>query len=99
MRVSVVIPCRDAERTVGDAVASALGQSEPPAEVVVVDDASSDASGDAARRAGARVIRNAARRNAGGARNVGLEATSGELALQVVPLFLKTAGLLGVESR
>jgi glycosyltransferase involved in cell wall biosynthesis len=79
MRVSVVIPCRDAERTVGDAVASALGQSEPPAEVVVVDDASTDASGEAARRAGARVIRNAARRNAGGARNVGLEATSGEL--------------------
>ena len=79
MRISVVIPCRDAERTVADAVASALGQSEPPAEVVVVDDASADGSSDAARRAGARVIRNAARRNAGGARNVGLEATSGEL--------------------
>ena len=79
MRVSVVIPCRDAERTVCDAVASALRQSESPAEVVVVDDASADASGEAARRAGARVIRNAARRNAGGARNVGLEATDGEL--------------------
>jgi glycosyltransferase involved in cell wall biosynthesis len=79
MRVSVVIPCRNAEATVADAVRSALAQSEPPAEVVVVDDASADSSGDAARRAGARVIRNAARRNAGGARNVGLEATSGEL--------------------
>ena len=79
MRVSVVIPCRNAERTVAGAVASALAQSGPPDEVVVVDDASTDGSGDAARRAGARVIRNAARRNAGGARNVGLETTSGEL--------------------
>lgn len=79
MRTSVVIPCRNAARTVGDAVASACAQSEPPAEVVVVDDASTDESADAARVAGARVIRNATRRNAGGARNVGLEATRGDL--------------------
>jgi glycosyltransferase involved in cell wall biosynthesis len=79
MRVSVVIPCRNAEGTVADAVRSALGQSERPAEVVVVDDASTDRSGDAARQAGARVIRSAARRNAGGARNAGLDATAGEL--------------------
>ncbi len=79
MRVSVVVPCRNAARTVGDAVASAFAQSEPPAEVVVVDDASTDASADAARQAGARVIRNASRRNAGGARNAGIDATAGEL--------------------
>jgi len=79
MRVSVVIPCRNAENTVADAVASALAQTHPPDEVVVVDDASTDGSGEAARRAGARVIRNASRRNAGGARNAGIEATTGEL--------------------
>ena len=79
MRASVVIPCRNAANTVRDAVASAFSQSEPPAEVVVVDDASTDLSADAAREAGARVIRNATRRNAGGARNVGMEATRGEL--------------------
>jgi len=79
MQVSVVIPCRNAEATVSDAVGSALRQSEPPLEVIVVDDASTDASGEAARAAGARVIRNASRRNAGGARNAGLEAASGEL--------------------
>ena len=79
MRASVVIPCRNASSTVRDAVASALGQTEPPAEVVVVDDASTDGSADAAREAGARVIRNAERRNAGGARNVGMEATRGDL--------------------
>jgi glycosyltransferase involved in cell wall biosynthesis len=79
MRASVVIPCRNAASTVADAVASALRQSEPAAEVVVVDDASTDRSADSAREAGARVIRNAERRNAGGARNVGMEATRGEL--------------------
>ena len=80
MRASVIIPCRNAEATVRDAVASALAQTEPPAEVVVVDDASTDGSAGAARDAGARVVRNASRRNAGGARNVGLEATEGDLA-------------------
>ena len=79
MRTSVVIPCRNAASTVRDAVASARAQSEPPAEIVVVDDASTDGSADAAREAGARVIRNVERRNAGGARNAGIEATRGEL--------------------
>jgi glycosyltransferase involved in cell wall biosynthesis len=79
MRASVVIPCRNASSTVRDAVASAFGQTEPPAEVVVVDDASTDGSADAAREAGARVIRNASRRNAGGARNAGMDATRGDL--------------------
>lgn len=80
MRASVIIPCRNAEATVRDTVASARGQTESPAEVVVVDDASTDGSADAAREAGARVICNASRRNAGGARNVGLDATEGDLA-------------------
>lgn len=79
MRVSVVVPCRNAARTVGEAVASVFAQSERPAEVVVVDDASTDGSADVARQAGARVIRNASRRNAGGARNAGIEATQGDL--------------------
>ncbi|MEX0878612.1 MAG: glycosyltransferase family 2 protein [Thermoanaerobaculia bacterium] len=79
MRASIVIPCRNAEATVRDAVASAMRQTEPATEVVVVDDASTDGSAEAARQAGARVDRNAARRNAGGARNAGMDATEGEL--------------------
>ncbi|MDQ5857365.1 MAG: glycosyltransferase [Acidobacteriota bacterium] len=78
MRASVVIPCRNAERTVGDAVRSALEQTEAPLEVLVVDDASTDSSADAARSAGARVIRNGRRRNAGGARNAGMDAARGD---------------------
>jgi hypothetical protein len=42
--VSVLIPCHNAERTIAEAIASALGQSSPPGEIVVVDDGSSDAS-------------------------------------------------------
>ena len=78
MLVSVVIPCRNAERTVADSVLSAFEQSEPPLEVLVVDDASTDSSAQAARRAGARVIENRSRRNAGGARNAGIAAAKGD---------------------
>jgi glycosyltransferase involved in cell wall biosynthesis len=79
MRASVVIPCRNAERTVAGAVRSALEQTEPPFEILVVDDASTDGSADAARQAGARVIVNAQQRNAGGARNAGMEAAKGDV--------------------
>jgi len=79
MRASVVIPCRNGERTVGDAVRSALSQSEPPLEVLVVDDASTDSSPEAARRAGARVVACSRRRNAGGARNAGMAVAKGDV--------------------
>ena len=78
MHFSVVIPCRNAERTVAGAVRSAFDQTEPPLEVIVVDDASDDASAEAARQAGACVLRLSRRRNAGGARNAGMEAARGE---------------------
>src|SRR5260370_20133836 len=45
--VSVVIPCFRCGSTVGRAVASALAQSMPPLEVIVVDDASADDTGRA----------------------------------------------------
>jgi glycosyltransferase involved in cell wall biosynthesis len=79
VRASVIIPCRNARRIVADAVRSALAQTEPPLEVIVVDDASTDGSAEAAREAGARVIRSPRRRFAGGARNLGIEAASGDL--------------------
>ena len=79
MRASVIIPCRNGERIVGEAVRSALAQSEPPLEVIVVDDASTDGTREAARMAGAKVLRTEARRNAGGARNLGIESASGDV--------------------
>jgi glycosyltransferase involved in cell wall biosynthesis len=79
MRASVVIPCRNGANTIAAAVRSALQQSHPPFEVIVVDDASEDDTSRVAAAAGARVVRNETRRNAGGARNAGIDAASGEL--------------------
>jgi glycosyltransferase involved in cell wall biosynthesis len=79
VRASVIIPCRNGERIVADAVRSALAQSERPAEVFVVDDASTDRTSDVARGAGARVLRLRERRNAGGARNAAIEESSGDV--------------------
>ena len=79
MRASVIIPCRNGERIVAEAVRSAFSQTEPPLEVIVVDDASTDATSPAARAAGARVLRAETHRNAGGARNLGIEASSGDV--------------------
>ena len=45
-RVSVVIPAYNAEATIGEAVESALAQMVRPEEVLVVDDASTDATRD-----------------------------------------------------
>ena len=78
MPVSVIIPCRNGAKTVAAAVRSAIGQTEPPLEVIVVDDVSTDETGAVAAAAGARVIRNETRRNAGGSRNAGIAAARGE---------------------
>jgi glycosyltransferase involved in cell wall biosynthesis len=68
--VSVVIPAYNRPEMTARAVRSALGQRPyPPAEVVVVDDCSTDGTGDAARQAGARVIRHEVNQGEGGARN------------------------------
>jgi len=79
VRVSVIIPCRNAVRTVADAVRSALEQSEPPLEVLAVDDASTDRTSLIARTAGARVLSTGHRRYAGGARNIGIDASCGDV--------------------
>ena len=79
MPVSVIVPCRNGAATVAATVRSVLAQTCPPLEVIVVDDVSDDATADVATRAGARVIRNAARRNAGGSRNAGIEAARGDI--------------------
>jgi glycosyltransferase involved in cell wall biosynthesis len=47
--VSVIIPVYNCRRYLGEAIASALGQTLPPAEVIVVDDGSTDGSAEVAR--------------------------------------------------
>ncbi|WP_210502424.1 glycosyltransferase family 2 protein [Nocardioides xinjiangensis] len=54
--VSVVVPARDEEGTLPHLLGSLREQTFPPAEVVVVDDASADDTAGVARAAGARVV-------------------------------------------
>jgi glycosyltransferase involved in cell wall biosynthesis len=78
--VSVVIPAYRAARTVAAAVGSALAQTRPPAEVVVVDDGSPDDIAGALTRYACRVT--LLRQPNGGvavARNRGVAATRGDV--------------------
>jgi hypothetical protein len=78
--VSVVVPAYNAMPDVLEAVDSVLAQEVPPAEIVVVDDRSSDGTADALRaRFGDRVRVLAGRYgSASAARNAGWRAASGE---------------------
>jgi glycosyltransferase involved in cell wall biosynthesis len=55
MLISILIPCYNAERWIAQAIESALSQSWPDCEVVVVDDGSTDGSLDIIKRFGDRV--------------------------------------------
>lgn len=75
--LSVVIPAYDRETMVGRAIASAWAQHpRPPAEVIVVDDCSSDRTAEVAESLGARVIRHEVNRGLGASRNTGIRAAS-----------------------
>lgn len=79
-QVSVVIPCYNAAAYVADAICSALEQTYKPIEVVVVDDGSTDGSGEVLQSFG-EAIRAETGPNRGGcaARNRGLELAGGPL--------------------
>ncbi|MFN8543165.1 MAG: glycosyltransferase [Candidatus Binatia bacterium] len=77
-RVSVVIPVYNLREFVGEAIGSVLAQTLPPEaiEIVVVDDGSTDASGDVAASYGPRVrVLRQANRGLPAARNAGVRAT------------------------
>ena len=73
--VSVVIPAYNAESCIGAAIESVRAQTSLPAEVIVVDDGSTDRTAEIASQAGARVV---SQRNSGpsAARNAGVDAAS-----------------------
>jgi glycosyltransferase involved in cell wall biosynthesis len=80
VRLTVVIPARDAEATIGRTVAAAVAQElDDEFEVVVVDDGSRDATAQVARDAGARAISNATALGPADARNAGVAAADAPL--------------------
>ncbi len=84
--VSVIMPCHNAERWVGEAIESCLNQTYPNVEVIVVDDGSTDGSGDVIRRfalASQEKIKHLSQTRAGSnsARNAGMRASCGDYLL------------------
>lgn len=78
--VSVVIPTRNRAGYLDVALRSLAAQEEAgPHEILVVDDGSSDATGEVADRAGVRSMRLDPGRGPNAARNAGIEATRGPL--------------------
>lgn len=77
--VSVVIPVMDNANVIGEAIESALGQTQPPGEVLVIDDGSADGSGAVAEAFGSpvRVVRQE-NQGIGLARNRGIRESSGQ---------------------
>jgi hypothetical protein len=77
--VTIGIPCYNSERWIGAAIESALQQTWPACEVIVVDDGSSDRSVEIARAFGDRVrVFTAEHRGANHARNRVLRESRGE---------------------
>ena len=78
--VAVVIPVHNGELYLGEAVESALSQTLAPANIIIVDDGSEDATPDVARRFHSRVdyVRQH-RSGAAAARNRGVAMTTGDL--------------------
>jgi glycosyltransferase involved in cell wall biosynthesis len=78
--VSVIIPCRNGAAWLGQAIESCLGQSWREVEIIVVDNGSSDASIEVARRYAGRPIAvlECALPGASAARNCGLARAKGD---------------------
>ena len=77
--VSVVIPARDAAETIGGVLEALAAQDPPPAEVIVVDDASQRRDrGDRRAPRARRSCGSSSRGRPGGARNRGWEEAGGE---------------------
>jgi glycosyltransferase involved in cell wall biosynthesis len=79
MTISVIIPAYNAEATLAETLASVLGQTLPPDEIIVVDDGSTDHTAQIATAAAnsIRIIRQN-NRGAAAALNMGVKLATGD---------------------
>jgi biofilm PGA synthesis N-glycosyltransferase PgaC len=82
--LTVIVPAYNEETSVAETVRSVLEQTCPPARVIVVDDGSTDRTGELASQAGAEVIR--PRKNTGskaGSQNYALQFTDTKYTMAI----------------
>lgn len=81
MRISTIIPAYNRADLIGETLRSVMSQTRPPAEVIVVDDGSSDGTPDIVSEQFGRHVTLLRQANAGAgtARNTGLAHSSGEI--------------------
>lgn len=96
--ISVVIPVRNGEAFLAEAIRSALHQDPRPSEVIVVDDGSTDSSADVARALGVTVIGQPPL-GPGAARNRGADHAASELVAFLDGDDLMSPGRLDVQGR
>jgi glycosyltransferase involved in cell wall biosynthesis len=82
LTISVVIPAYNEESVLADCLAALHDQTDSPDEIIVVDNNSSDATGDLAKRYGAKVI-NEKKQGIAHARNAGFNAARSDLIARV----------------
>lgn len=83
LKLSVIVPCHNVQEFVPDTVRSLAANAGPGTEFILVDDCSTDATGEMLDRAvdelpQARVVRHEANRGIAQARNTGIDAARGE---------------------
>jgi O-antigen biosynthesis protein len=98
VRVSVVVPCYNAERYLAQTVGSVLDQSRPPDEIVIVDDGSTDGSLALAQRIAAACgplvqVYSERSGNAARTRNIGASLATGDALL-----FMDADDILGTDA-
>jgi cellulose synthase/poly-beta-1,6-N-acetylglucosamine synthase-like glycosyltransferase len=82
--VTVLVPAYNERTSIGDTLESLLTQSLPPAEIIVIDDCSTDDTAEVARTYGVTVLRPPANTGSkAGAQNFGLAHVSTEFTLAV----------------
>src|SRR5690348_2444557 len=83
LRVTASVPCYNGARWVAQTVAALREQTQPPDEILVIDDGSTDGSAALAALAGARVITHATNQGLAAGRNTALTEATGDVLVFV----------------